>query len=34
MAEESKLVDKLQEKTKEIKFTDEELAKLREIQQD
>ena len=34
MAEESKLVDKLEEKTKEIKFTDEELAKLRQIQQD
>ena len=34
MAEESKLVDKLEEKTKEIKFTDEELASLKQIQQD
>jgi DNA repair exonuclease SbcCD ATPase subunit len=34
MAEESKLVDKLKEKTKEeTKFTEEELASLRDIQQ-
>ena len=33
MAEESKLVDKLIEKTEEIKFTEEELTSLREIQQ-
>jgi hypothetical protein len=34
MAEESKLVDKLEKESKEIKFTEEELAQLRQIQQD
>jgi phosphoglucomutase len=34
MAEESKLVDKLEKESKEIKFTDEELTQLRQIQQD
>ena len=34
MAEESKLVDKLEDSTKEIKFTDEELESLKQIQQD
>tara|TARA_Y100001963_G_scaffold20551_1_gene26304 strand:+ start:126 stop:401 length:276 start_codon:yes stop_codon:yes gene_type:complete len=34
MAEESKLVDKLEDQSKEIKFTDEELASLKQIQQD
>ena len=34
MADESKLVDKLEEKTKEIKFTEEELQSLKQIQQD
>ena len=34
MADQSKLVDKLEEKTKEIKFTEEELQSLKQIQQD
>ena len=34
MAEESKLVDKLEEESKEVKFTEEELNGLKQIQQD
>jgi len=34
MAEESKLVDKLEKESKEIKFTEEELNGLKQIQQD
>ena len=33
MAEESKLADKLEEKEKEVRFTEDELSKLKEIQQ-
>ena len=33
MAEESKLADKLEEKEKEVRFTEDELRKLKEIQQ-
>ena len=34
MAEESKLVDKLEKESKEVKFTEEELNGLKQIQQD